>query len=257
MHSSILHKSVSMTSGPYTRSVTTLGKFVIGISCSVKGSSTSNNDIVERDLSKSSVIFNRKSAKKHIKKRLKTTMPGSCKHSISQGRYLRCPGIAMKVIKRAIEHFRNQGLEEMSLLNSRQQGGNSRRELERGRDSNFHARIYRLWQLVNRDTPTRAELIELFEIIKRWYKDLHKTLPNILKERLPISTYNPEGDTEFQTSCAMCLSDFQLNDLLRTLPCNHKFHAACVDKWLKIEGTCPLCRRCAFTKYCDHRLINC
>jgi hypothetical protein len=30
---------------------------------------------------------------------------------------------------------------------------------------------------------------------------------------------------------------------LRSIPeCNHYFHAACIDEWLKMNGTCPICR---------------
>lgn len=32
----------------------------------------------------------------------------------------------------------------------------------------------------------------------------------------------------------MCFSDFEARQLLRVLPCNHEFHAKCVDKWLKV-----------------------
>lgn len=34
----------------------------------------------------------------------------------------------------------------------------------------------------------------------------------------------------------MCFSDFECRQLLRVLPCNHEFHAKCVDKWLKVSG---------------------
>uniref|UniRef100_A0A1A9ZN08 RING-type domain-containing protein n=1 Tax=Glossina pallidipes TaxID=7398 RepID=A0A1A9ZN08_GLOPL len=145
----------------------------------------------------------------------------------------------------------------MALLYSRQQGTNSQREVGRRRDRNV--RIYRLWELMKPalNKLTRTELIELFVLVKRLYDDFEKMLENILKERLPTHTYNAEGDTDSQTTCAMCLSDFQLKDLLRTLQCNHKFHAACIHKWLKTKGICPLCRQCALTKNCEHDLIDC
>lgn len=35
--------------------------------------------------------------------------------------------------------------------------------------------------------------------------------------------------------CVVCFSDFECRQLLRVLPCNHEFHAKCVDKWLKVS----------------------
>lgn len=35
--------------------------------------------------------------------------------------------------------------------------------------------------------------------------------------------------------CVVCMCDFESRQLLRVLPCNHEFHAKCVDKWLKVS----------------------
>ncbi|KAJ8644627.1 hypothetical protein MRB53_006375 [Persea americana] len=42
--------------------------------------------------------------------------------------------------------------------------------------------------------------------------------------------------------CCICLAKYVDNDELRELPCTHFFHMACVDKWLKINASCPLCK---------------
>ncbi|KAE9588984.1 hypothetical protein Lal_00012570 [Lupinus albus] len=42
--------------------------------------------------------------------------------------------------------------------------------------------------------------------------------------------------------CCICLAKYENNDELRELPCSHIFHKECVDKWLKINALCPLCK---------------
>lgn len=43
--------------------------------------------------------------------------------------------------------------------------------------------------------------------------------------------------------CSICLCEYQPKEMLRTIPeCNHYFHANCIDGWLKMNATCPLCR---------------
>lgn len=42
--------------------------------------------------------------------------------------------------------------------------------------------------------------------------------------------------------CCICLAKYANNDELRELPCAHVFHVECVDKWLKINASCPLCK---------------
>ncbi|KAK8595844.1 hypothetical protein V6N13_000530 [Hibiscus sabdariffa] len=45
------------------------------------------------------------------------------------------------------------------------------------------------------------------------------------------------------TECSVCLIVLEDEDMARVLPnCRHIFHAECIDKWLSLHSTCPLCR---------------
>lgn len=50
-----------------------------------------------------------------------------------------------------------------------------------------------------------------------------------------------EGVGEEQLGCSICTEDFTVGEDVRVLPCDHKFHPACIDPWLvNVSGTCPL-----------------
>jgi len=43
--------------------------------------------------------------------------------------------------------------------------------------------------------------------------------------------------------CAVCLGAVEEGETARALPsCAHAFHARCVDAWLRLRPTCPVCR---------------
>ena len=48
---------------------------------------------------------------------------------------------------------------------------------------------------------------------------------------------------EENPGCSICTEEFQRGEDQRVLPCDHRFHPACIDPWLlNVSGTCPLCR---------------
>ncbi|KAI3935141.1 hypothetical protein MKX01_031408 [Papaver californicum] len=50
---------------------------------------------------------------------------------------------------------------------------------------------------------------------------------------------NPEN-----TVCSICLSDYKPKDTLKSIPeCNHYFHVNCIDGWLRMNGSFPVCRK--------------
>ena len=42
------------------------------------------------------------------------------------------------------------------------------------------------------------------------------------------------------SQCTFCLEEFRNGDVLRRLTCFHIFHKRCIDRWLKLNGFCPI-----------------
>ncbi|XP_026424753.1 RING-H2 finger protein ATL20-like [Papaver somniferum] len=64
-----------------------------------------------------------------------------------------------------------------------------------------------------------------------------KSLPTIV---VGESGRLPDPDNNI---CSICLSEYQPKETLKTMPaCNHCFHVDCIDVWLLLNSTCPICR---------------
>lgn len=50
------------------------------------------------------------------------------------------------------------------------------------------------------------------------------------------------GANDENRACAVCMEDFAVGEEQRTLPCFHRFHKGCIDKWLENSGICPICK---------------
>ncbi|CAJ1942430.1 unnamed protein product [Cylindrotheca closterium] len=54
---------------------------------------------------------------------------------------------------------------------------------------------------------------------------------------------DPEKELpEVSRECLICLEDFQKDETRMTLPCLHGFHKECAQKWLRTNGSCPICK---------------
>lgn len=52
--------------------------------------------------------------------------------------------------------------------------------------------------------------------------------------------------------CVICQCDFEKKEQIRVLPCDHHYHVKCVDKWLRTNRTCPICRQSAASDNSDN-----
>lgn len=42
--------------------------------------------------------------------------------------------------------------------------------------------------------------------------------------------------------CAICIDDFEINQMVKLLPCTHLYHSNCILRWLDLHKSCPICR---------------
>lgn len=44
------------------------------------------------------------------------------------------------------------------------------------------------------------------------------------------------------TTCTVCCEQLQPGELVKSLPCAHKYHGDCIDQWLQVKAVCPICQ---------------
>jgi hypothetical protein len=78
---------------------------------------------------------------------------------------------------------------------------------------------------------------------ERLLHPLLQRLPNIETQIETYPTRDLEQvDKENTTECSICYEPWQSAQKVRTLPCLHYFHVACIDRWLRQNMSCPQCR---------------
>jgi len=59
-----------------------------------------------------------------------------------------------------------------------------------------------------------------------------------------VTWSDSDGTDDFHTACAICIENIKINEWYKQLPkCEHYFHADCIDKWLRLRNSCPVCRQ--------------
>eukprot|EP01031_Cornospumella_fuschlensis_P037631 gene37631-45715_t len=59
-------------------------------------------------------------------------------------------------------------------------------------------------------------------------------------DSIPVITITEEHSN---VTCPICLNELVVGESARSLSCAHIFHQQCVDEWLRVNATCPTCRK--------------
>jgi len=91
--------------------------------------------------------------------------------------------------------------------------------------------------------PVETENYEaLLNLAERLGEAKPRGLARTQIDQLPSYRFAGEIEEGGQSTCVICMCEFETRQTLRVLPCSHEYHAKCIDKWLKSNRTCPICR---------------
>ena len=77
----------------------------------------------------------------------------------------------------------------------------------------------------------------------RWKRVEHQHLV----EKRELLRALVESDSTSNRTCSICCEDYASGDVLRILPCKHKYHLECIEKWFVTSSqyvrspSCPYC----------------
>jgi len=94
--------------------------------------------------------------------------------------------------------------------------------------------------VVGRQEEVQAGLSEAqIQSIEKWQLSRMEELKMIV-----TWSEDCEASDEFQPVCAICIEQIKVDEWYKQLPeCEHYFHADCIDVWLRLRDSCPLCRQ--------------
>jgi len=91
----------------------------------------------------------------------------------------------------------------------------------------------------NLDNMTYEQMIDLTDRVGCVSKGL--TQNDI--DNLPLIKFIKNSELCKCEACAICQCDYIENESLRRLNCGHFYHSCCIDKWIKTDRKCPVCKK--------------
>lgn len=84
--------------------------------------------------------------------------------------------------------------------------------------------------------------ILLIILLLRNFLENDDTRESLLHQDVKVDGYTMRRNN-FCSVCSICYEEFNRNDSLRVLECDHCFHMNCIGRWLNRSNTCPMCRK--------------
>merc|ERR1711871_1151537 len=133
--------------------------------------------------------------------------------------------------------------------------GNSEKDPSKQKDSSEEEHLRDLYMIIG--TIIILMILLIYNCIRSWRRYLRAgQVQNIAQPNrqdhisanvlatMPTISYCSDGpELPYGSSmCAICICDFEDEDILRKAPCGHHFHQECIDRWFSMNRFCPVCK---------------
>lgn len=74
--------------------------------------------------------------------------------------------------------------------------------------------------------------------------ELNDVKVTLTKEQFDKFEKKKVSESNKLTNCSICMDNYELDEIIVTLKCNHVYHENCIENWLcNQKVTCPICRK--------------
>lgn len=99
---------------------------------------------------------------------------------------------------------------------------------------------------------TYEEMLELGQRIGDVKEERWKLRAQKYIEAMPLIIFDAAKTSSTPRKCTMetclvCQCAYEDGDTLKKLPCGHLYHVDCIDPWLGMKNTCPVCKKSVST----------
>jgi len=104
-----------------------------------------------------------------------------------------------------------------------------------------------MYMIITQVVESLPQVTTEMSIILPWVEEFEESPSPLHRNYQSEIKINPEKynsiDTTY-TSCSICTEDFNGEDDIGVLICNHVFHSKCIIEWGHYKCECPICSHC-------------
>ncbi|KAI4292238.1 hypothetical protein PAPHI01_1512 [Pancytospora philotis] len=98
-------------------------------------------------------------------------------------------------------------------------------------------------QLRQRLEQRQLQLQQRQRLRQQQREEQHQEERRWLQQFTTVSYLSEDDIFNGNCMCSICSDGYIPGDEIALLPCHHNFHAGCICMWLRVQKSCPLCRK--------------